>query len=252
MNRLLLSAAIGIFFFAGQPALAQSFSDEQKNELETIIKDYIIAHPEVLIASLEAQRLAAEKQAYEETQVNVRKLSTELETSHVPFVGPENADVTVVEFFDYNCGYCKKAFEEVRSILEEDKNVKFYLIDMPILGPTSLEASKWAMAAIKQGKYFEFHKALMEHQGPKNDNVLEDKAKEVGLDVKQARKDKESEEVRNQLATNMSYAESLSITGTPGFIIGDELARGYISLDQMKELIKMARTGESAADTATE
>lgn len=112
---------------------------------------------------------------------------------------------------------------------------------MPILGPTSHEAAKWALAAQKQGKYFEFHQALMEHQGPKDDSVLESKAKSVGLDVKKLKKDKESEEINKKLEENINSAGTMNISGTPGFIVGDEVVRGYMTIDQMKESIANQR-----------
>lgn len=251
MTRLLLSAAAIALLLSAQPIQAHEGGEgsddaDFKTAVESIVKEYILAHPDVLIQSLENQRMEAEKKMEEQAKAGVKTLLEELKTDEaVPYAGTKDAKFTVVEFFDYNCGYCKKAFEEIRTVLDEDKDIKIYLIDMPILGPSSLEASKWALAAHKQGKYFEFHKALMEHQGGKDDKVLESKAKDAGLDIKKAIKDKNSEEIQNQIDANMKRAELLNITGTPGFVVGDELVRGYMTLDQLKEMIAAERKGET-------
>lgn len=243
MKTFFLSAAFALLVMV-TPVQAQSFNADQKAEIEALIKEYILNNPEVMIESFENHRTAQEEKMAEQAAVAAKSLVSNLDKSDIPSVGGKDADVTVVEFMDYNCGYCKKAYEEVQAILDEDKKVRFYLVDMPILGPTSLEAAKWALAAQKQGKYFEYHAALMAHQGPKNDSILEDKAEDLDLDIKQMKKDKESPEIMAQLEENMKFAENLSITGTPGFIVGEEVVRGYMTLDQLKELIAQARSGE--------
>ena len=233
-----MTAAALILSFA--PVQAQTLDAAQKTEIEALVKDYILKHPEVLIQSFENHRVAQETRLNEEANKAAAELLAQLNDS-IPSAGAKDADVVVVEFMDYNCGYCKRAFEELDVILKEDKKVKAYFIEMPILGPTSLEAAKWALAAHKQGKYFEYHTALMKHQGPKNESVLESKAKEVKLDIKKLKEDKESDEIRAELERNMTRANLMNITGTPGFIIGGEVVRGYLTLDQMKEAIAEAR-----------
>lgn len=243
MNKFLLSAALAAIMLGGAPAKADELSAAQKTEIESLVRDYIMKNPDVLIESLETYQRDAQAKMEEGAREAAKKLVGGLKDSGLPSVGAKDPDVTIVEFMDYNCGYCKKAFDEVRTILKDDKKVKFYFVEMPILGPTSLEASKWALAADKQGKYFEYHSALMTHQGQKSESVLESKAKEVGLDVKKLKEDKDSEEIATLLSENMTHAETLGVTGTPGFIIGEEVVRGYITLDQMKEMIADAREG---------
>lgn len=236
---LATTAAALILSFA--PAHAQTLNDAQKTEIEALVKDYILKNPEVLIQSFENHRVAQETRLNEESNKAAKELLGELDSGNIPSTGAKDADVVIVEFMDYNCGYCKRAFEELDVILKEDKKVKAYFIEMPILGPTSMEAAKWALAAHKQGKYFEFHTALMKHQGPKSDSVLESKAKEVKLDIKKLKEDKESDAVKAELERNMTRANLMNITGTPGFIIGGEVVRGYLTLDQMKEAVAEAR-----------
>lgn len=249
MTRLLLSTAAAILMVMA-PAQAQSLTDEQKAEINKLVEEFILENPQVMIKSFENHRIAQEKALEEESTVEAKKLMDALDKAGYPSIGPDDADVKVVEFMDFNCGYCKKAYEEVAEVLKEDKKVKFYFIDMPILGPTSLEAAKWALAAQKQGKYFEYHSALMKHQGPKNDAVLENKAKDVKLDVKKLKKDKDGEDIQAKIEENISRANLLNISGTPGFIIGDTVVRGYLTLDQMKEAIANERKPDTAKKAA--
>ncbi len=246
MTRFIAIAAALLLSIA--PAQAQTFNDAQKAEIEAMVKEYILKNPNVLIQSFENHRVAQEERLQREANEAAKELIGTLRESPFPAIGPKDADVTIIEFMDYNCGYCKKAYEEISAILKEDKKVNVYFVEMPILGPTSLEASKWALAAHKQGKYFEFHSALMKHQGPKNDSVLESKAKEVKLDIKKLKEDKEGDDIKEALEMNMSRANMIGITGTPGFIIGGEVVRGYLTLDQMKEVIAAARSDKNTPD----
>lgn len=240
MKIVTLTLAAFMFFIA-PPVQAAELSGAQKTEIEALIKDYLLNNPDVLIESLENHRTAQEEKAAKAAQEAAQNLTGSLDESNLPWAGSETPDLTIVEFMDYNCGYCKKAFEEVQSVLKSDDKIRVYFVEMPILGPTSVEAAKWALAAHRQDKYFEFHAELMKHQGPKNDAVLKDKAERAGLDIKQLKKDIEDPAILSMLEENMARAEALAITGTPGFIIGDEVVRGYMTLDQLKELIKMQR-----------
>lgn len=241
MKKLLLAASV--LTFAALPAQAQEFSAEQKSAIEKMIADYIANNPQAMIESLENHRMAQEAAAEEQAAAAAKDVLAEIESSDtIPSVGPDDADVTIVEYFDYNCGYCKKAYDELAQVLEADKKVKVYFKEYPILGPSSTEAAKWALAADKQGKYFEYHVALMEHQGQKSASVLEDIAKKVGLDVDQMKKDKEGDDIQALINANMESAAKLGVRGTPGFIIEDEIFRGYLTLDQMKEVIASKRS----------
>lgn len=240
MNKFLVATAAALIL-SFSPAQAQTIDAAQKAEIEALVKEYILENPEVLIQSFENHRVKQEARLNEESSVAAKALIAELDNGAIPSTGAAKPDVQIVEFMDYNCGYCKRAFDELDTILKEDKKVKAYFIEMPILGPTSMEAAKWALAAHKQGKYFEYHSALMKHQGPKNDSILEAKAKELKLDIEKMKKDKESTEIQQELERNMTRANLMNITGTPGFIIGGEVVRGYLTLDQMKEAIAEAR-----------
>ena len=130
---------------------------------------------------------------------------------------------------------------EVEKILKADDQVKVVFIDMPILGPPSGEAAKWSLAAAKQGKYFEYHKAIMNHSGPKDPANLKKLAEKTGLDAAQMEKDKDSADVQKMISSNLEMARGLGIQGTPGFMIETEVARGFITVDQMQSMITKIR-----------
>lgn len=218
-----------------------SFTPEQKAEIEAMFHDYILENGDVLIEALEKNQIEQQAKQMEETRQNISDNSDYLYNSGSPATGPDDADITIVEFFDYNCGYCKRALNEVQSILDEDKNVRVVFKDMPILSPESMEASKWALASQKQGKYFEFHSALMNFKGAKNEAAYKKIAKDLNLDVKQLEKDKESEEVIAKIDKNLEMSTKLGIRGTPAFIIGTEFSPGYIPAAQMKSMIEKVR-----------
>ncbi len=216
-------------------------AETNKEEIEKIIHEYIMENPKLIMDSVEKyQREQYEAQMRQATE----KFSDHkgyLTGKDVPSAGNPEGDITIVEFFDYNCGYCKKALPDVQKIIEADSNVRVTLIDMPILGPTSETASRWALAADKQGKYFEFHVALMNHKGGKDVKSLEKLATEVGLDVEQIKKDASSQDIDSAINKNRAIAQELGITGTPAFIINDSVQRGYIGFEAMKSIVESER-----------
>ena len=162
---------------------------------------------------------------------------------HMCVVGNEDGNIIVAEFFDYNCGYCKKAFDGVQEVLDNEDDVKVALIELPILGPSSLLASQWSLAVLKQDedKYWDFHRELMTFQGQKTEATLTEMAERVGLDVEQLKQDAQSEDVQNEIAANRQFAEDMGVSGTPGFVIESEVIRGYVPYDQMKDIIEAER-----------
>jgi protein-disulfide isomerase len=221
---------------------------EQKTEVEALVKQYILEHGELLIESVNKFQQKQEAEASKASEGKAKELLAALkDDKQVAVVGNPKGDVTVVEFFDYNCGYCKKAFEEVQSLVKDDKNVKIVLYDMPILGPESVIAAKWSLAAKKQDKYWEFHKALMAHQGGKDDDTLKKLATDAGLDAEKLAKDKDAPEIETEIQKHLKVAKELGIQGTPGFLIEEKVFRGYIPYDAMKATIKEIRDGRATA-----
>ena len=143
-----------------------------------------------------------------------------------PVIGNPHADVAVIEFFDYACPYCKAAEPRLEAMLRSDKGTKLVLKEFPILTPESMVATKAALASVKQGKYTQFHEALMAYKGPLQDSVIFDTAKDVGLDVGRLRKDMTAPEITDEIIANFNLARSLRIFQTPGFIVGNHILTG--------------------------
>ena len=175
------------------PAGPSAFSPAQRKELEAIIKDN----------SAEIFRPAAS-----------------------PVVGNSSGDVTVIEFFDYNCGYCKKALSDVAQLIDKDRKVKLIPKEFPILAKGSEEASRVALAAKMQGKYWEFHRAMLESQGQANEASALRIAEKLGLDMARLKKDMASAEVKKEIDDTRKLAAKLGIQGTPHFLVGDRIIPG--------------------------
>jgi protein-disulfide isomerase len=218
------------------------FSPDQKAAMEDFIRDFILDNPEVLMESVNRFKEREEKRQDEDALSAITRYKDFLyNNKDMPQAGNLKADITVVEFFDYNCGYCKRAYEAVQETIDKDKNVRFVFVELPILSETSRNVAEWAMAAHKQGKYFEFHREAMLFAGPRNEAAMEGIAKKLGLDVNQMKKDAKSQETQALLEKKVEVAQALRITGTPGFIIGDQIVRGYVPYEGMKAIIADAR-----------
>jgi protein-disulfide isomerase len=163
--------------------------------------------------------------------------------TNAPVLGNPDGDVTVVEFFDYNCPYCRRAMDEVQGLMDADANVRLVYREWPILGEGSVFAAKAALAARKQGKYEEFHWAMMSMNGRAEEASVLRVAAEVGLDIDQLRLDMEAPEIDEHLTTSMSLAQSLGFNGTPSFVIGDELVPGFVEQPQLEEIVDSTRKG---------
>jgi len=243
MQRLFLKIAV-IFFSAvlSVSAFAGSFSDDQKKEMEGLIHDYLIAHPEVLqemVQKLDAQQ----KQAAADTR-NTTLSSASKDIYHNELdgiAGNPKGDVTIVEFMDYNCGWCRKSIKEMQSVVTKDKNVRVVLKEFPIFGEGSEYAARAAMASVKQGKYWAFHQALFAQKGQVDATVTDAVAKSVGLDVTKMKEDMKSPDIDANINKTRELADQLQFTGTPGFIVGDQVFPGYEEQDKILATIASTR-----------
>lgn len=238
---LLAGISVGILGIAQAKADDAKFSDEQKAQIEAIFKDYLMTNPEIITEAMTELRMKQERAAQEMAREKIAEYQDEFKSDAFPHAGTKDGDVMVVEFYDYNCGYCKKALPDIQALLKEDENVHVVLVNMPILGPSSMLASQWAMAAHEQGKYFEYHSALMEHRGSKSEASLIKMAEDLGLDVDKMKADANSEKVKTQINQNVRIAREMGVQGTPAFIVDDQLFRGYIGEDALINSVKTAR-----------
>ena len=230
----------------GLPALSRSadgLDPAAKGAIEEIVRDYIKAHPEVIeesLQKLEVRRQAEAKERGRETVVANQEVL--LRDPDSPVHGNPSGDVTVVEFFDYRCRYCKAVASSVTQLLKDDPNVRLVYKDFPILGEVSVIASKAALASRAQGKYPAFHEALMEAKGDLTQAAVLEIAAGVGLDTARLQADMEAPAIMAVIEKNRALGQTLGLTGTPAFVVGQELAPGAMDLGEMKELVAQART----------
>ena len=247
MNRfarpLVLAAALAL---TALPAAAQDFSTAQRGEIEKIIKEYLIRHSEVLqeaMAELEKKQQLAET---EKARSAIKNHSDALFNSPRQVVlGNPQGDVTFVEFFDYNCGYCKRALTDMVEIMGKDPKLKVVLKEFPVLGPGSVEAAQVAVAVRMQDKtgkkYLEFHQKLLGGRGQIDKAKALAAAKEIGLDMARLDKDLKSDEIGKTLEESMKLAEALGLNGTPSYVIGNDVVIGAVGQAALSQKIQAAR-----------
>ncbi len=243
---LVFSAVLSVSAAAQEQSLPGGFAPDQVQGIEQIVRDYLIQHPEVLIQSLTAyqedQRVAQE-QRRQQAVIDSRAALTQ--DPDAPVIGKPGADVTIVEFFDYRCQYCRRVVKSLRQLMEEDDKIRLVMKEFPILGPQSIQAARAALASVRQGKYVEFHFALMTEPGDMSDPHIRQIARTVGLDVERLQKDMQSPDIDAMIRRNHELARALDINGTPAFVIGNALVPGAVDLPTLKRLVAQARAKQS-------
>lgn len=232
-----------------QAVRAQDFSPAQRGSIETIVRDYLIAHPEVIqeaMAELEKRQTAAEAEKH---KVAVKEHAQALYSSpRQVTLGNPDGNVTFVEFFDYNCGYCKRAMDDMLTLLKDDSHLKVVLKEFPVLGPGSVEAAQVAVAVRMQDKtgkkYLEFHTKLLGGRGQADRARALAVAKDVGMDMSRLEKDMAGPEVKATMQENFKLAEALGLNGTPSYVIGSDVVVGAIGLPGLQEKVNTARCGK--------
>src|SRR3984885_12992595 len=243
---ILIATALSLALPAAAPAQAQSFSADQREEIGHIVKDYLLAHPEVMqdvMAELGKRHQAAEAEKHRAAVAQNK--ATLFSSPHQVVLGNPQGNITMVEFFDYNCGYCKRALPDMLGLLKADANLKFVLKEFPVLGEGSIEAARVAVAARMQDstgkKYIEFHQKLLGSRGPADKARALAVAKDVGFDMARIEKDMGSDEVKKTIDESMKLAEALGVNGTPSYVVGDEVVVGAVGLDALKEKLAAER-----------
>jgi len=231
---------------ASAPTQADPLSADQRGEIEAIIKNYITQHPEVVqdaLAELDKRQQAAEAEKHR--RVVKENNATLFSSPHQVVLGNPQGNVTMVEFFDYNCGYCKRALPDMLGLLKADPNLKFVLKEFPVLGEGSVDAAHVAVAVRMQDstgkKYIEFHQKLLGGRGPVDKMRALAVAKEVGLDMARIERDMSSDEVKTTIDENMKLADALGVNGTPSYVVGNEVVMGAVGLDALREKIDAER-----------
>lgn len=221
---------------------AQELTDERIKELAL---QAIRENPQII---LEAVQILETEQADAQAQAQTQVLQDERDVlerdPNAPVLGNPDGDVTVVEFFDYNCPFCRRAMPELQGLLDGDKNVRLVYREWPILGEGSVFAARAALASREQGKYEEFHWALMGMQERAEEDSIMRIAAEIGLDVEKLRADMESPEVEEHIATSNRLSQGLGFNGTPSFVIGDNLVPGIIEEEELRSLVEEVRASQ--------
>lgn len=235
--------AIAVMAVGAARAEHKATTPEQA-DLEGAIHQYLLEHPEVIIEAVEVLRAReqADKVAGAREQIELQREAL-INDPTSPVAGNPEGDVTLVEFFDYHCGYCKRVLGDILVLLDDDANVRIVYKEFPILGPQSVTAARIALAAHRQDpdKYLAFHVALMTSRARLNEDRAFQMAREMGFDVDGLKADMNSDEISKIIQDNIELARLLGINGTPSFVIGDQLIPGAVSLDTLKELIESAR-----------
>jgi protein-disulfide isomerase len=250
MIRTLTSAAAAVLLMLAPPVAAEEFSAPQKSEIERIVRDYLVSHPEVLqeaIAELEKRQAQAD---LEKTKAAVASnAETLFNSSRQVVLGNPNGDVTMVEFFDYNCGYCKRAMADMMDLLKNDSKLRIILKEFPVLGPGSVEAAKVAVAVRMQDKtgkkYLDFHQKLLGGRGQADKARALAAAKEAGFDVKRLEADMEGDEAKASLEESLKLGETLGLNGTPSYIVGSDVVVGAVGLEALRGKVATARCGKA-------
>ena len=223
-------------------AFAQTMSTADKQAIESIVREYILKNPELVIEAIELfheiQRVAEEKAKARALTVRSDQIYSDPAT---PTSGEANAGVTIVEFFDYQCGYCRSMSRILLDLVDAKEDIRIVWKEFPILGADSVFASRAALAAGMQGKYLDFHRTLMITRSRLSQDWVMTLAEGIGLDVETLKKDMGSTEVTQQIDANTDLARQLGIRGTPAFIIDGKLFPGALEPDRLKQLIEDAR-----------
>lgn len=249
------AAAIAMSAAILTPAFAQgdkpALSAEQEKRVQELVKEYILANPEIILEAVQNLRRRQEEAKQKAAQSALKDKRGELQgAADLPVAGNPKGTVTIVEFFDYRCGYCKGVRPVVDEVLRADGNIRLVYKEFPILGPASRVASMAAIAAHKQGKYLPFHNAMMAYPNNLTDEVVFALARQVGLDVAKLKEDMKAPEVEALIEKTRKLAQELGIDGTPAFIIGDELVAGAIGADAFKQKVEAARKACAAQKQA--
>ncbi|OYT90935.1 MAG: hypothetical protein CFE43_15685 [Burkholderiales bacterium PBB3] len=214
---------------------------QQTVQIEAVIRDYLLSKPAIIREAIVVLQKQDAEVAVAKSKATLSTMRKDLLNAPLsPSQGNPKADVTIVEFFDFKCSYCKRVSPVLHEILKTDPNVRVVFKQLPVLGPDSIFAAQVALAVAKQGKYDVFHDALMSAEALDEATVFA-LVEKHGIDAAKLRQDMLSPDIKAELEANLAMSVPLGITGTPGFVIGDTIAPGAIDIETMRQMIKAAR-----------
>lgn len=239
LQRLLtVGMAVVLLLAVALPALAESDEDDR---IKQLVIEAILENPEIVAQAMSILRERDADQQASALRTTLQRLRPELdEDENAPILGNVEGDVTLIEFFDYNCPYCKSVAPDILSLIEEDRSIRLVYREWPILGEDSLFAARAALAAREQGLYEELHWALMSLRRATKQTVLI-AAEEVGLNIERLQRDMTSDKIAQHVERSMQLAREIGLSGTPSFVLGDRVIPGAISLEEMRDLLHQYR-----------
>jgi protein-disulfide isomerase len=242
--RLILTAVLALGLAA--PAWADENAPRlSEEEIEELVRDYLLKNPEVIVEALQVYQQRQEQAEAEQARRMLLAHADRLDDPTGRFVaGNPDGDVTIVEFFDYRCGFCKRVMPTLLDEVQRDGNVRLVFKEFPVLGEESVRAARAGIAAARQGRYYDMHLALMQTRGSLTEERIMAIAGDLGLDTEQMKRDMISPETEAEISRNYELAQALNIRGTPAFVIGEELVPGAIGPERMQALIERARASD--------
>lgn len=252
-SSLLTASALAVTMISPAAMAADSaFTDAQKQDIQKVVHEYLLSNPEVLVEVSQALQMKQQQNMQQEAQAAIQKNAAPLMVDKYTVVGNPNGNVTLVEFFDYQCIHCKKMAPVISELIKNDSNLRVVYKEFPIFGESSDKASRAALAASMQGKYLAMHEALINQDKKLTDQIIDDAAKSIGLNLAQFKTDMASQTVTDALSANRKLAEELHLMGTPAFIVASTpggkfkdgsspaFIPGAASAETLQDLIKKA------------
>ena len=240
-----MTGLAGLIAGAGAMALAVSVGastapagDPNRAAIETIVHDYIMNHPEIIP---EAMGKLQDRQVATQIDANRKAIETPFAGA---WAGAKDGDVTLVEFFDYGCGFCRASVPDIERLLAEDRKLRIVFRELPILGDESGEAARASLAAAQQGKFLAFHRAMYAGDMPSKESIAKAQAASA-LDPKAVTAGQHAPAVQSEIDRNLELARTLNLSGTPSFIIGDKVLSGAVGYDELKKAIAKARESKA-------
>lgn len=229
---------------SAEPLDLTSMSESDRAAFGEQVRAYLLEHPEVLVEALEIlEQRRNETAAQADKELIAENADSLFDDGFSWVAGNPDGDVTLVEFLDYRCGYCKKAAPEVEALLERDPNIRLVIKEFPILGPESVIAGRLALAALEldRDRFGSFHNELMEYRGELTEDAAYQLAEKAGYDIETLGELATSFEIDDQLQENYQLAQALGLQGTPAFIVGDHIIRGYVPAETLEAVVQEAR-----------
>ena len=243
MRKILMTAMTSAMLLTTSAHAEGALTPAQHDEVKSIIRQYLTEEdPGIVRKAVQTLQQREQAQQMQSTLDKVERNKSKIyDNPDTPVLGNPKGDVTIIEFFDYQCGYCKMANTAVKDALAKDKNLRFVAKEYPILGEASVLATRAALASVKQGKYEKLHDALMTNRGAMDESAIMDMAKKAGLDTARLKSDMQDKHIDTIISENQALGQELEVRGTPLFIIGDEIRPGAMNLEDLQKAVENVR-----------